>query len=219
MGLQHGGVDANIGLSREPAQPLVLVFVQFTLGDDVQFVLFRGGRDVVDLGVLILGAPILVCVVKTTDWALFDGAAGTTVAILARRLALVFGGRIRAEVAVARAWGRGATSVGPWRKTPRPWREAARARRARTRRRSSRPWTGKPTWPWRSARPALLARTGLAHRKRPPFERLLIELANGRLGDATISVINERKASRPAGLAIDREHYLCRRTHTREMFA
>jgi hypothetical protein len=48
---------------------------------------------------------------------------------------------------------------------------------------------------------------------------LLIEPANRLFGDAAVGVIDEREPPGAAGLAIDREHDLCRRAHTRQVFA
>ena len=122
VGLQHGAIECKlrthprIGRCPWSGTALFLLVVQFVVFGG-QFVLFGGGRDVVDVDLLVLGAPVLVGVIKTADRTLLDGAARTAVAVFARGLALVLGGRVRAEVAVALTGRRRAAGVGPWSET------------------------------------------------------------------------------------------------------
>ena len=165
---------------------------------------FRARRDVVDVFVGLLVAPVLVVLVEAADRALLDRALRAAIAVLARRLALVLRRRVRPEVAAARAAtarrrrrqpgaapSRSAAGAKPPELPPGPpgrgAAEAARARRA-----------GGP----------LLARPRLADRERPPFERLLIEPADRRFGDRAIRVVDEREAARAAGFPIDGKNNL-----------
>jgi hypothetical protein len=94
MGLQHGETDANSGLSLEKCRDkeegrrqkeetalfsafylLPSAFQWLLLLLVVQPIVFCGGRDVIEVDVLVLCAPVLVRVVETADRAFFDGAA------------------------------------------------------------------------------------------------------------------------------------------------
>jgi hypothetical protein len=181
------------------------------------FVVFCGRGDVVDVELLVLCAPILVRVVEPAYRTFFDRTPRAAVAVLARGFALVLGRRVRPEIPVAS--GCCPTLRGPGR-------EPARSRGAepsgtgttRAGRRAARTGTGEAAGTWRAAGASFLARPCFTDRQRPAFERLLIESANGFFGDGAICVIHERKSSRPACLAIDRQHDLGGGPHAREVF-
>src|SRR5690606_15578330 len=90
----------------------------------------------------------------------------------------------------------------------------ARGRRfGLARRESTRPGTAVSTWTG-AARPraipagtrsgrTLFARPCLADRKRPSFERLLVEPTNSFFRHRAVRVINERETARPAGFPIN----------------
>ena len=170
--------------------PRLLIVVSIVVRIDR---LARG--KVVDVEVVVLGAPVFVSIVEASDRTFFDRAARAAF-VLALRLALSLGRRIGTEVAAARS---AATWLG------------------RTRREASGPWTAKPAGGTRPTRPrsAETARTRacgpffawprFTHRERTSFEGLLVEASDRFFGDSSIRVIDERESARTTGFPINRK--------------
>jgi hypothetical protein len=190
--------------------PQVLLVVERVL------VRLGAGRDVIELEfVRLLVAPVFVVLVKAADGAFLDRTLRSAVPVLARRLALVLRRGVRPEVAAARTGpGRGPGVRRTWRPPTWPRRaEAARCTAGRTR---SRPAVPSRT---RSASGAVFTGTCFADRERAPFEWLLIESADRRLGDGAIRVVDKREAAWAACFPVDREDYLGRFSDARQMLA
>jgi hypothetical protein len=165
--------------------------------------------DVIDIRFfVVLRAPILVGVVETTHRTFLDGAARTTIGPVLMRLPLVLGRGVRSEVALTRRCRAGAAGVdrpraaepsGPGRTTSRTARPgAAEAARA---------WSAESAAGTRPAGASFLTRTRFADRERPAFEGLLIESPDRFFSDGAVGIVDERKASRPAGFTVDGENY------------
>jgi len=194
----------------------------------------RGRRDVVDL--LLLGRRDvvefdrrivleIVHVVDAAAGAFLDRTARLVILLAPLLAAKALRGGRRAEVGTAIA------SAGTRRRTARTARtrpETARARAAETATRSPGARRAKATAPTGTRRTAEAARTraaetarpgtgwpvfpgpGLADGEAPPLEGLRVEFPDDFFSDGAFGELDERKAARTAGLAIDRHDYVRR---------